>query len=287
MLKDYLKLNKNEIIDLIFITGILGLLFSLNCLRFSEENNTFIFTYISFFAFIFILLSSRLLFMKFLAYKYGFEIKLRMTYFDRYGLRNYDRLSYTAQVAKYVDPKNYTKNEHEEKNTQYDFKGIPMPIISLTLYILTLGTIIFPSLWNYKIKQIPHRFMGTKSRYEKLPFFHVSNYRFSKIMFFGFLYYLLFGFIVKIILQDIGQSFYNWFGFAILWIAFFTLIPILGTEGYELYSRGRLTWFSTLAILVIGTTSLVIFQSLTYVITVTILSTIIVLTTMLWKHLMD
>lgn len=262
MRKDYVKIEKEELKSILFISLILGIMFALTFVRFQSEEVSLIANLIVFFLFVFIVLSLRLLFMKWAAYKNGFEINMYTMFFDRYGFLNYDRLSYTL-------PKS---------------KGIAMPFLSLFVYILTLGVVIFPSLWNYKTKIIPHRHTGVKQRYEGSSLSGISFYRFGKVMFASFLFYVIFAFFLKVFSAMTGQYFY-WFLFVVFWIAFVTLIPIPGTEGYDFFIRSNFGWISSLVVLVIGLITVTIFQSIALMIAMSLVAFVIVILVLLWKDL--
>lgn len=276
MIFDYVKFKTQELKDLLSITLVLALLFSLTFARFSFEQISFFRIFISFFSFLVILFVLRLLFMKYIAYRNGFEISLKLTYFDRYYLRNYDKLSYTTDSAqKFIGVKNVKK-----------MKGIPMPIIGIILYILTLGLFIFPSFWIYDKKKIPHKYLGVKAFYESHAFFNITEYRYAKVLFAGFLFYFIFGLFLKAFYSVLGVSFYNGFIFVLYWIAFFTIIPILGTEGYELFTRHWFMWINILTILILGMVALLVFESIEYILIVTAVSFIMVFMVILWRQLM-
>ncbi len=268
MLKKYLKPTSKELTELLLITLTLSLLFSLTYMRFSNANKTLIEVFIIFFIFITIMQLLRLAFMKYTAYRNGFEIHLKMTYFDRYWFRNYDRISYTTK---------------QRKITQ-NITGIAMPIVSIIIYILTLGFVIFPCMWRYSIKQIPHKFIGTKQKFEKTTPHEITLYRYSKVLFSGFLFYLIFSYLIKILISP-SNEFFFWFMFIIFYIAFVSLIPILGTEGFEFWLKGRFGWISTITILFLGMLAILILQNMIMIITVTIISVLIVITVMLWKDI--
>ena len=81
MLKDYLKFSSKEMIELLYICLTLGVLFSLTFIRFASNDESFFQVFLVFFIFVSVLLSLRLLFIKYVAYKNGFEIHMKMTYF--------------------------------------------------------------------------------------------------------------------------------------------------------------------------------------------------------------
>ena len=181
----------------------------------------------------------------------------------------------------------FWNNPNNEKNKN-DFKGIPTIFISIFIYILTLGFLIFPSLWNYTYRKIPYLHFGTQMRREvsmSMNFnIEVSDVRISKTLFTGFIYYIVFALLLRIIFGN--SDFFYWFLLIIFWIGFFTLMPIIGSEGYELWSRDKFYWFSSFVILVIGTLSLLVFQKISYSIIIGIISIIIIIFTYFYKNLM-
>lgn len=260
----YLRPKNEDLVFLTIISFVLGIMFSLLYIRF--EGGDLFTTMLSFSVFIFVLLTSRLVFMKYFAYKDAFEIDLKHLYFNRFGFRPYDTIDHMA---------------HRKG-------GISFIFISLFIYLVSLGTLIMPSVWFYKIKKIPHKFVGTQ-HLEEVPikfFFaqEVTNYRLTKVMFMGFFYYFLFGFLLRIITYDSNLSFYNWFTFILYWIAFTTLIPIPFTEGFEFFLRNRAEWVGTLTLLVLGMIALLVFSSGWYIILVTAFSFFMMMLVYKWKE---
>ena len=204
--------------------------------------------------------------MKLIGYFNAFEIDLYQTYFDRFWVNAWDRITF------------FTGNK----------KGIPMSIISVIIYILTLGFIIYPGIWNYKIKKIPHLFLGTRQKFENqmghMVNIDISDYRYSKALFFGFLYYFFAALILKIFFENTNN--YFWFQFIIFWICFATLIPIFGNEGYEYFRRNNFAWISSFTILILGFVSIFIFESVSYIIGATIISSLIVIFYLFWRKLL-
>jgi hypothetical protein len=284
MLLNFLKIEKKEIIDLLFITIVLSFLFSISFFRFIPYRYSFLEIYVLYLIFLMIFYVLQLYFMKFVAYYYGFEIFLYQTYFDRYFLAPWDSISQKI--------KSVSKMTHKEKleYSQTENGKIPMVLISVILFILTLGFLIYPSVYNYKYKRIPFRHFGKKSIFESeksLPFlFHkeISDYRFSMSIFAGFIFYFLFALILKIFFSSF--EFYLWFLFMIIYLAFISLIPIFGSSGYELFMRNNFAWLSTFAIFVFGFFSIFIFDNI-FLIVIAIMFTFICVTIVsLWKKLM-
>lgn len=248
----YVKFEKREIFDLFIIVIVLSFLFSITVQRF-EPQDSFFLLLVQFVLFLTTLLFSRLFFMKCLAYKNGFQIFLHQTHFSKYGPRKFDSLS--AFARDFLNSK---------------FKGVPSTVIAVLVYIVTAGIIIVPSLWRYRTKMIPHKFLGTKQKFEYGMGFQirrsVTEHRIMKVLFGGYLYYLIFALVLKVILPV--EIFYSWFIFALFWIAFFSLIPIVGTEGWDIYVKSRLAHVSAIVILILGMFSVLIFESLTTILSV-------------------
>lgn len=262
MSKGYVKIETGEFKVLLVTSLILGVMFALTFVRFASEIVSLFANIVLFFLFILVLLSLRLLFMKFVAYRNGFEMSMRDAMFDRYWFNNYDRISYSFPGV----------------------KGIPMIFVSLILYVLTLGLIIFPSTWKYDMKVIPHRHIGKRLMYDKDMFEGISFYRYGKMMFAGYLFYLVFALFIKVFEKSFDEYFY-WFIFVIFWIAFVNMIPILGTEGFNFFSRAKFGWISAFVILCVGLLALLAFESLMFVVVMGVVSVFIVMLVLLWKRL--
>ncbi len=295
---EYCAPKKKEWIDMGYVVLALSFMFAFSFTRFNDDTNTaFAQAFITFFVFLAVLFVSRQIFMKYYALLNGFEIRFNQSIFNRYGFASYDTLSYWAHEAeKKVGETTldiYGKVKKKTKPPKYNFhklEGIGASIISLFIYLLTLGFIIYPNIWSYKFKTIPHRFVGTQKRYEvhmRTYLFNVevTDYRKSLIYMAGFIYYFIFGYLLKAFLGGTGE-FYLWFVFALYWIALITLIPIPGSEGFEFWRRNALAWILTLTILITGMISLLVLKSFWYVILSVLLAFLIVLFTRLWRSLM-
>ena len=269
------KVNFDELLNILLISIVLGFMFSFSILN--KESTIKLFLETSFF--IFIVLYLRLLFIKIFAYKNAFNIYLYLTYFDRYGFRSYDKLSY--YFNKVIKLKNVRDSFIFKKQSSSNLnKGVPTYLISLILYVLTATFLIFPSIWNYKIKEIPFKFFGYKKKFEKMPFIYTNFYRFSIAIFSGYFFYVLV--IIFLKFTNLFNNLRFYFSFIIFWIAFFSLIPIPGTEGFELFFKNRFLWYSAITILV---SSLVFYivDSFTIYISLICFTAIIVLFSYLWK----
>lgn len=290
----YLKPEKKELFDFFIITTIISLLFTVSYFNFDPSNNfSFLQVFFLFWVFVNFVIGMKLLIVKFSAYRHGFEIHLYQTRFDRYGIRDFDKLSSFENMNKFHSKAKNVYNLADER-TLHDikpthFKGIPTSTISVILYIFSLGLIVFPSIWNYKCKKIPHLFIGTKEKFDTQSHMYpldVTDYRLGKVLFTGFFSYFVIGVILKVFFSVIGESFYNWFIFILYWIAFFTILPIPGTEGHAFWRRWSFGWISAITILILGMLALLIFDSILYVILVTAFSALIVLWVQFWNRFM-
>lgn len=256
--------ERDEIQDMIYIILTLTVMFAILSSRFSDLSLIGAFFYfLIFFIFLFV---SRQLFMKFIAYRIGFSITLHQTYFSKWGFKKYENI------------KAFTRD-----NFKRPIKGIPSLLLSIFFYIITFGFIIFPSVWRYKIKMITHRFIGTKHRFENIVTKNVaiSDVRIVKSLFMGYIFYFIFAILLKLILPLEGVTL--WFYFALFWIAFTTLIPLIGTEGFEIYIRSRFAYISAITVLVLGMFSLFIFTSVFSLVLISIPIISIVIFTIYYK----
>ena len=271
---EYIKIKFKETKLILLFSFVLSILFSISFIRFSNYAISELGIFIRFFMFIFIILYLRQIFMKIVAYKNGFEIEIRQTHFDRYGLRTYDKISYYSHNIKH--------NHH--------YLGIPTSVISILIYIFTLGIIIFPSIWNYSYRKIEHMHLGTRQawEYEMGHMFNieVSDYRKSKAIFAGFIFYFIIALFLKSFFTLIGETLFNWYGFILFWIALITILPIPGTEGYDFWRKNNFAWVMAITILILGMLSIFIFKNIIYVVGVTIFTSIIMIFVIFYKKIM-
>ncbi len=78
----------------------------------------------------------------------------------------------------------------------------------------------------------------------------------------GFFYYFLFAQFTEIFFKS--SEIYIWLQAIVFYIAFFTFIPIPGSEGYELYIRDGFGYMMLLPILFVGMLSIVVFKSVIF-----------------------
>lgn len=295
----YIRFHKQENLDLVMISAVLGLMFTFTYYRFETVFEPFLYTFFVFFFFFAILLITRMIVMKILSFFEGFEILLKQTSLDHYWIRPYDSISSLKRTAAGA-PSDFSSdvlNPHFPETfpkkpslVSEKFRGFPSSIISLVVFIFLLGYFIFPALWRYSFKKIPHRFFGRVSIHEVeetslLPM-QVTGYRFSKVLIGGFFYYVIFAIILKFLFLDSNSSLFTWLFGITFYIAIFGLIPIPGTEGFDLWHCSRLAWFFSITIVFLGMLSVIVFSSLFYMLLVLVLSTIMVMVVYLWRTLM-
>ena len=161
-------------------------------------------------------------------------------------------------------------------------------IFTILIYVLTLASLVYPSVWKYNIKKIAHLHIGTQHYFESTGdiYFNmeVSDYRFSKVLIGGFFYYFIFGLLLKFLLFQTEH--YFWYVFILYWVAMFTLVPIPGNEGFELFKRNAFGWIIIFTILVLGMVALFVFDDFWYMMTITAFSSIAILFTILWRRIM-
>lgn len=288
----YYTFEKNELKDILYIIVVVSLMFSIMCARFSSFS--FIGALISFLIFFTFLLFSRQMFMKFIAYKIGFSIVLHQTHFSKWGFKKYENIKAYTRDKSYsstnqaldiaasavIDKENLP---YFTKRSKHAIKGIPSLVLSSCLYIITLGLVIYPAVWRYKISVITHKFIGTKHRFENKVTRNkfISDVRVTKALFMGYVFYFIFGILLKLFLPTSGITL--WFYFALFWVAFTTLIPLIGTEGYELYMRNRFAYVSAITVLALGMLSLFVFTSILSILLISLPIIMIVIATIYYK----
>ena len=232
------------------------------------DGNILFSKFVSISFFLFFLFFLRLIFMKVVAYYDGFELDMKLIWINRYWFRAWDKISYWWF-------------------TPISRKGIPIYVLSLFLYFLSFGFFVFPNFINYDYKKIPHRYFLTEKHFENYPTHrHVSDYRFSKSLFAGVLFYFLFAFAMKYCVDVFNYSFFSIYIIILFYVAIFSTLPIPLTEGYELYSRNKSAWIAGISILILGFFALIVFKNIFLIIGLTFLSIIIISITILWRKLM-
>ena len=289
---EYIKPKKEEYFTLLIISLVLSGLFSMSFFIFSNNLNfDFLEIFLKFSIFLFVLFLGRLLIMKFVGMRNAFEIEMELTYFNQFWFRKYDRLTHFEEnidkTAKFLG----AKKKEESMFGIFGTKGIPVIFLSVFIYIVTLGFVLFPSVWKYKIKKIAHKHIGSMQYHEvgAVLFFRnieISVYRVSKAIFAGFFYYFAFAMVFKALFENLF-ALYNWMIFILYWVAFFTLMPIPGTEGFEFFRTNRFAWFMAFSILVLGMVGILIFENYFFMFMTMVFCLIAIIFVMLWKKLME
>ncbi len=224
----------------------------------------------------------------------GFAINLYQTSFSKWGFKKYENVKAYSRDRKLSSTNQFldlaSKPFSDEDNLPRFTKkskyisGIPSLYLVSFLYIISFGLFIYPAVWRYKIEKINHRFIGTKHKFENsyIPIIAISDQRILKVLFMGYVYYFIFAIFMKLFLPTSGLVL--WFYFAIFWIAFTTLLPLLGTEGYDLFARGRFAYISAITILSLGMLSIFIFSSVLSITLISIPIILLVLSIIYYKN---
>lgn len=259
------EFDRRELVDISLIVLTLSFLFSMTFYHFTDTFG-FIPSLLVFLVFFVIIFLARLAVMKMIGYSNAFHIYLRQNHFDRYWIRPWDKFSY------------YVGDD--------SFKGFPMSFIAIFLYVMTLGMLIFPILWNFEHKKIPHKLLGNRKKFENLnptmQNIDISDFRLAKTFFAGFMYYFFAALVLKLFSTVTGE-YYWWFMFSIFWIALLTLIPIPSSDGYELWIRNRPLWLAAVVSMIAGLFAMIIFKSIWLVLIVVVMVTLLALFMMHWK----
>jgi hypothetical protein len=266
-LRDYIKninITKKEKENILIISIIFAALYDL-FFYFIKFSNNLPFNFISFLVFIYAILYLMLFFLKIYGLKNGIDLELYLTRFDRYFIYPWNTLS------------------HHFKNLK---NGIPTYVISIILFIISFGMIVFTPVWNYKFKKNNKFFIGTIQYFEKTIYEGVSYYRISKIYFFNFVILFIFTLILKIFSLIFSYNFINSYTLILLSMFSTLLIPIPGTIGYELFSRNAIFWFAVLSIIQTSLIALVFTNSILFILIISILSFIFTILLILWDYFM-
>ncbi len=219
----FLSFSREELLNIILISLALSLFF------FFSPLISLGILYILFF--VLMLLLVRLAVFKIVGYWNGFSVTIELSYFNRYGFKSYERITY------YLD----NKVGGDKKKS----KGIPMIIISLIIYILTVGLIIYPNLWRFRIKDIPYRIVGLRRKPETIPFVKTTYYRYSIALFMSLAVYS----IIALLLSHLPKS--KDLLFIMFYIAFWNLVPIPVSEGFELFLWNKFLWVFSIFMLLV------------------------------------
>jgi len=263
-----IEFDKEELKDALIVVLTLTTLFSMTFHSFTPGSN-FVVSFGIFFFFFAVMTYLKLLLVKWVSFKNAFRIYLKQLYVDRYWVKPWDKFSYHVKSKK--------------------FKGIPMSILSLFLYVMTLGFFIFPIISNFRYERISHRLLGDRRKFENInptmQNWDISDYRLSLTFFVGFIFYIFFGLVISIISPILGE-FYWWFLFAIFWVAILNLIPLPLplTEGFNLWIRSSKLWWAALVAIITGLVTLLIFKNLIIIVLIIVLVVLLTMLRILWKE---
>ncbi|NQZ84489.1 MAG: hypothetical protein HRU03_02120 [Nanoarchaeales archaeon] len=263
----YLFPKKIELFPITIVTFVLSLLFSILIIKLSSIQNDLIGIFIPIFIFLNLLFHTKLIFMKYTGLRYGIELTFALTYFNYYGVRKFETLS----------------NKFPDLTKQ----GLSTIIISILIYIITLGFLIVPSIWKINFKKIPHLYIGSGEHHELgfalTPLFEVTYFRIAKTYITGFFFYFIFAQLIEIFFKQ--AELYPWLQAITFYIAFFTLIPMPGFEGYELYLRNKFGYMMLIPILFTGMLSIIVFESVFFTVLVVFLVFGYIYFDNLWKKM--
>jgi hypothetical protein len=270
-------------------------------MRFDESlEYSFLGVFLIFFLFIFFLFHFRLIVIKIFGLINAVDFTMYQTKMDHYGFRKFDRFSYykykvekrlVKAPAKIAQKTTGVMSQKEIKKAKdYSFTGFYSSLLSLFIFFLSLGFLIFPSMWRFKSERIEHLFVGTMNQNEiqmnwRMPL-TITGYRITRALFMGNVAYVLFLFLLKELFFLDQTSLYGWFIFIVLWIAIITLLPIPGTEGYDHWEMSRFSWIFSWVILFIGMSSILVFSSAIYTLLMFVLASIAILMAYFWRKVM-
>jgi len=278
----YLKPKKNDVFVISLVSFTLSLLFSILIIRFSSSQNELTPVFIQILIFLNIMFYLRLIAMKFIGLKNAVEVEMDLTYFNRYGIKHFETLTDKTQNSMFTPDK-----------LKLPKLGLSTIIISIILYILTLGFFVYPSIWKFKFKKIKHLFHGPAQHHEFghniLGPYEVTDHRISKIYNVGFFFYFIFAQLTEYFLKG-NSDLYPWEISIVFYIAIFTLIPIPSSDGFEIYTRSgaginALYYPILLTVLFIGMISIIAIESEIFTLLVIIFAFISIFFTKLWKKL--
>jgi hypothetical protein len=263
----YLKPKKVELFPITIVTFILSLMFSILIIKLSSIQNDLTEVFIPIFLFLNLLFHTKLIIMKLMGLKYGIDLTFSLTYFHQYGVRKYETIS--------------------NKYSDLPDSGIPFTILCILIYIISLGFLIIPLMWKIKYNKIIHLYIGSGEQHELgfayTKLFDVTNFRIAKTYVVGFFFYFIFAQFTELFFKN--SDIYIWLQGILFYIAFFTIIPIPGSEGYQLFIRDKFGYTMLIPILFIGMLSIVVFESIIFTSLVVFLTFGYLYFDKLWKNM--
>ena len=181
-------------------------------------------------------------FHKFCAYKQAFEIEFVELSFNRFHLETQSRLTTRRFMSQPID---YT-------------------LISITIAVLSIGFIIFPTVYSYTHKKIDHLFFGKRKLFEfrqgNLYPQENTNLRQSYAFFFSNLYPILW---IIVLAQFKHIDLFQMLLVMTITHAFFNLIPLLPHIGFKYFISHIYLWTASFTLLLIFSLFALFFTSFT------------------------
>ena len=225
----YLVSHIDELVFIIFLAIILAFF----------DINFYFNDFFTFSLFIFVILFFRQCTMKYFSYYQGFNIIFILRRAITYGFNQREDLSSSQLLP--IDTPYYFKILQNLKNkfSSRQTEGFPVFLFSIFLYVISFMFFIYPSIWSYNIKKIPHMFFGTASKMEMdlghLRNLDVSHLRISRTLLIGSIFFFLSFLFNKLLFYD--TKYYMWFFSILAVFAIFHFIPLFGIEPLEDYRQ--------------------------------------------------
>jgi hypothetical protein len=261
---EYLKPTKDEIKSLILYCSFLSILFSIFFLKFEITNNLFL-DFIFRFIFLFVFFYFSLVLTKYHSLNYGILPNFYLTKFNRYYIYPWSELDLSFKELK---------------------GGIYSLFLSLILFIFSFGLIIYPGVFNFKIKKIPKYFIGIKKFFEDDYYEGISEYRKSRVFFHFIIYLFLFLVFLKFLSLLFNFNFKNSYSLMLLYILVILFVPIPGSIGYEIYSINIILWLGLISVILPCVLILFILENLFLFFIFLIIFIIVFIFLILWNHFM-
>lgn len=268
----FFTFEKDELFNIFIVVIILSLMFSYLVEKLAY-NLSFMYIFLSFFFWLSVLFFLKIFLLKYVGYSQAVKLTFKFGYLNKYGFFKYQ------SVGRYLnDGMNISK---------FKKKGIAMPVISIFLFIISFGFLILPNMWKYSWDKIPHRFLGSKKKWESnLSFIFpqdITEERITRAITSSFLAFPIVALLIKIFVD--GSEIFNYLIFGIFWIAFLNLFPFFGTLGYQVYIKRNYYWFVIVTICSLFFVSLLLFESVLTIFLVSCFSILLILSVKFYKEM--
>lgn len=273
LVKNFFTFEKGELSKVFIVILLLSLMFSFFIERISLNLN-FIFLFFVFFFWFSFLIFLKIFLVKYVGYAQAVKMTFNYGYLNKYGFFKYQ------SIGRYLN---------DEMNiSKFKKKGLPMPLVSIFLFIITLGFFILPNMWRYKWDKIPHKFIGSKKKWESsLSFIYpqdVTEERITRALTSSFLAFPITALLIKVFVVNL--ELYYFLIFSIFWIALLNLFPFFGTLGYQMYIKRPYYWFVMVTIMSLFFVTLLLFNSVFTVLLTSIFSVLLILSVKFYKDLL-